>query len=248
MFTDTLALLGLGFLLGLEHTLDADHLVAVSSLITRKTSIFKASLTGMVWGLGHTVILLVAGIIILALKIIIPKSIEMSLEFIVGIMIVVLGVNVLFQLFRKRHKEDSGHSHMAGGHLHSHDHHHGNTHHVHTHSHDDARDHSSDKHEHYHQPFIVGIIHGLAGSASLMLLILASIESLWVGIAYIAIFGLGTLIGMAILGALMSLPFVLTSRNFEAWNRRIRFAAGTFSIIFGLYIMYKIAFLEGLLL
>jgi len=254
MITDTLALLGLGFLLGLEHSLDADHLVAVSSLVSQKTKVWKAAITGMMWGLGHTAILLLVGVVILALKIVIPRTIALSLEFVVGIMIVVLGTMVLYKLFKKRHahehdstyQENEGHTHMHA-HAHGHSHDSGSFHmHLHEHSHEALSHHSKNPHDHNHQPFIVGIIHGLAGSASLMLLILASIESMWVGIAYITVFGLGTMLSMAVLASLLSLPFVFTSKHFGLWNKRIKFAAGLFSIIFGLFTLYRIAFLERL--
>jgi ABC-type nickel/cobalt efflux system permease component RcnA len=207
-------------------------------------------MTGLMWGLGHTVILLITGIIILALKIVIPKTIALSLEFIVGIMIIILGINVIYNVFKKKHPADKeyGQAHtniQSHEHFHSHDKFHI---HMHEHSHNipnQPNHNPNNSHSHNHQPLIVGIIHGLAGSASLMLLILASIDSMFIGILYIAVFGLGTIISMAILASIMSLPFVLTSKKFTLWNKRIKIAIGIFSIMFGLYIMYRIIFFRA---
>jgi len=213
---EALYVLGLGFILGLEHALDADHIAAVTTLVTKHRNLRKASLLGAFWGLGHTTTLFFAGILILTLKIAIPKIFALSLEFIVGIMIVVLGTSVLWDLFvRKRHT----HKHKHGSIIHTH---------VHTHKHGTT-------HTHYHKPFIVGLIHGLAGSAALMLLVLSTVESIVLGLAYILIFGLGSVLGMAIVSSAISIPFVFTKN--PLLKQRIRYLAGVFSILFGLYLM-----------
>jgi len=216
---EILPVLGLGFILGLEHALDADHVAAVTALVSKHKNMKRASLLGVFWGLGHTTTLFIAGILILMLKITIPERIALSFEFIVGIMIVILGTSVLIDLFiRKKH-----------AHIHSHD----GIAHTHPHLHNHSKSHS-----HYHKPFIVGLIHGLAGSAALMLLVLSTVESMMLGLAYILIFSFGSIIGMAIVSSAISIPFVISKSTLI--NKRIRYIASVLSILFGLYIIFNI--------
>jgi len=104
-------------------------------------------------------------------------------------------------------------------------------------------------HKKYHKPFLVGIIHGLAGSAALMLLILSTINSIFIGIFYILIFGIGSVIGMSVISGLISIPFIYTSKfkRFDFWNKRFRYIAGSIGILFGMFLMIKISFFEGLI-
>jgi len=172
MITDTIIMLGLGFLLGVEHAFEPDHIVAISSLISKEKNLKKTTILGAIWGVGHTTTLFLAGIIILTLKITIPKTIALSLEFLVGLVIIFLGFYVIRNIIEKKK------------HIHKHTHN-GRTHtHIHSHK-------GTDQHTHYHQSFSVGLIHGLAGSAALMLLILSTFNSLIIGIIYILLFGIG---------------------------------------------------------
>lgn len=222
-------MLGFGFLLGLEHAFEPDHVIAVTSIISKHKNLKKASILGAIWGIGHTTTLIIAGLIILTLKITIPDKIALSLEFIVGIIIVLLGFLVIKDLFvNKKHI-----------HTHTHD---GSTH-IHLHSHKE-----DESHNHYHKSFIVGLIHGMAGSASLMLLVLSTMESFIAGIIYIILFGIGSIIGMGIVGGLISLPYVITSKKFSSLNIKIRYITGSVSIIFGVFLMVKIGYFEGLFL
>jgi ABC-type nickel/cobalt efflux system permease component RcnA len=222
-------MLGFGFLLGLEHAFEPDHVIAVTSIISKHKNLKKASILGAIWGIGHTTTLIIAGLIILTLKITIPDKIALSLEFIVGMIIVLLGFLVIKDLFvNKKHI-----------HTHTHD---GSTH-IHLHSHK-----KDESHNHYHKSFTVGLIHGMAGSASLMLLVLSTMESFIVGIIYIILFGIGSIIGMGVVGGLISLPFVITSKKFSSLNIKIRYITGAVSIIFGVFLMVKIGYLEGLFL
>jgi len=227
ILTSVFSILGLGFLLGLEHAFDVDHVVAVSSLVSEHKKMRKASLLGSFWGLGHTTTLLIAGLMVLILKVAISDKIALSLEFLVGVMIVVLGIMVLKGLFIEK-KHIHRHTHNGIPHMH-----------VHSHKH-------SDSHKHYHKSFLVGIIHGLAGSASLMLLVLSTIESIYLGIIFILIFGLGTILGMSVVAGMISFPFTFTAKNFSLWNKRIRYLTGVFSISFGIFLMIKIGYVEGL--
>ncbi len=228
MITDTIIMLGLGFLLGLEHAFEPDHIVAISSLISKEKNLKKTTILGAIWGVGHTTTLFLAGIIILTLKITIPETIALSLEFLVGLVIIFLGFYVIRDIIEKK--------------KHIHKHTHNGRNHTHIHSHK-----GTDQHTHYHQSFSVGLIHGLAGSASLMLLILSTFNSLIIGIIYILLFGIGSMVGMAIVGGLISIPFIYSSKKSRSINTVIQYGTGMISIGFGSYLLFKIGYLEGLL-
>ncbi|NOZ64370.1 MAG: urease accessory protein UreH [Caldiserica bacterium] len=219
-------LLALGFVLGLKHALDADHVVAVSTIVSQVKSIKKSSLFGAIWGVGHTTTLLLVGLLILILKIAIPDKVASSFEFIVGIVLVVLGIDVLRKVIRDK--------------IHFHKHQHGEVVHTHLHSHR-----KSFLHSHVHKSFLVGVVHGLAGSAALMLLVLTTIKSVFLGALYILIFGVGSILGMLVIGGIISLPFLFTAKS-DRVNSTVKILAGTISILLGITIMYKIGFLGGL--
>lgn len=221
-----LSILGLGLLLGLKHALDADHVVAVSTITSQTKSLKKAARIGAFWGLGHTTTLLVAGVIVLTFGLTIPRRIGLGFEFAVGIMLVVLGVRVLLRI-----RKDKIHVHR-----HEHD---GDTHtHLHAHA-------STPTHSHNHMSFAVGMVHGLAGSAALMLLVLATVRSLPLGILYIGIFGIGTMVGMAVVTALISLPFLAAARM-RRLQTGLTCAAGLASIILGCTTMFEIGMVQKL--
>lgn len=219
--TQAIALLGLGFILGLKHAFEPDHIAAVSTLVKRNTKLSRAAIFGAMWGIGHTSTLLIAGIIVLTFKLVIPEGVASSLEFIVGIMLVVLGLNVLKEVWQKR--------------MHIHKHDHVDKEHLHLHAHD-----KSDSHGHLHRPFLIGAIHGLAGSGALVLLVLATVTSLELGVAYILIFGVGSMIGMLTVGATISASMKLISK-YTKLEHSLEVATGLFSIIFGIIIMSSIA-------
>ncbi|MDP2683809.1 MAG: sulfite exporter TauE/SafE family protein [bacterium] len=215
-----LSIFGFGFVLGLEHALDPDHVVAVSTIVSQEKNFRKSTLLGMFWGAGHTATLLIVAMIVLLLKVTIPAKIALSFEFIVGIMLVILGINV----FRKLFVHDfHWHRHEHDAHLHAH---------LHSHK-------ESPAHKHNHITFAMGMVHGLAGSAALMLLVVATLTSLWQGIIYVLIFGLGSVLGMMIVSGLIGLPFFLT-KNIKKLNRAIQSIAGIVSITLGVIIMYQI--------
>lgn len=227
-----LSALGLGFVLGLEHALDADHVVAVSTIVSRSRSVFRAALMGVFWGLGHTTTLvLVAGVLMVVLKVAIPETVALSLEFGVGIMLVFLGITVLRSwLMERRHT----HQHL----------HEATEQHEHAHVH-----HTGVGHEHAHalkRPYLIGMVHGMAGSAALFLLVLAEIDSTVAAIAYIGLFGAGSVFGMLLVTAAISLPFVISASRFQNLNGVIRVASGTLSILLGFIVMYQIGVVEGL--
>jgi len=218
------AILGLGLLLGMKHALDADHVVAVSTIVTENRKLWRSSLIGAFWGLGHTLTLLLVGIVILIFKLAIPEKLALGFEFAAGAMLVLLGLLVARRMVR-----DLWHVHF---------HEHEGQAHLHWHSHKDAPG-----HDHVHLPMkslLVGMVHGLAGSAALMLLILATIKSVWQGILYVLVFGLGSIGGMMLLTTAISLPFLWAAR-LEGARRAIAVLAGLTSIALGLTIMYETA-------
>ncbi len=233
--TSTFAILGFGFLLGLKHATEADHLAAVSTIVTERKSLFSSALIGGVWGLGHTISLFIAGIFVLLLNFQISKQTERTLEFCVGIMLFLLGVNVIRKL-------------AQGGHLHFHAHEHGGHKHVHPHIHEKAGEEAHTHHGFSFSPraLVIGMVHGLAGSAALMLLVIPTIESRAVSLLYIIIFGVGSIGGMMLMSFLVGLPFSLTAKKFNRLNHLLQGVAGLVSIALGLFIIYEKGITEGL--
>lgn len=228
----TVGVLSLGFFLGLKHATDADHLAAVGTIVAERKNIWSSAIVGGLWGLGHTISLLAAGIFVLLLNFQISEQTERILEFGVGIMLVFLGLNVLRKL-------------VQGGHLHFHKHEHGAREHVHPHIHEKAS--ADETHTHHGLKFspralIIGLVHGLAGSAFLMLLVLQTIESRSVGLLYILIFGVGSIGGMMLMSFLVGLPFHLTASRFNRFNNLLQAVAGLVSVVFGLMIVYEKGF------
>jgi ABC-type nickel/cobalt efflux system permease component RcnA len=229
--------LGLGFVLGLRHALDPDHLVAVSTIVGEHRSLKRSSLVGTFWGLGHTASLIFAGVAVIVLKLRVPEAVGLWLELAVALMLVLLGARVLVKSLR-------------GWRMHAHAHAHGGRRHVHLHVHRAEDEHS---HSHRHllgfgaRPFLIGMVHGMAGSAALMLLVLATIPSAVAGLVYVGVFGLGSVGGMLLMSGLMSLPFVLGGKRRGAVGECLRLATGLLSFSFGLFLVWQYGFREHLL-
>jgi ABC-type nickel/cobalt efflux system permease component RcnA len=217
---------GVGFVLGLRHALDPDHVVAVTALASQRVGFRRTSMVGAFWGIGHALSLAVVGGAILALRVTVPPAVSDALEAAVAVMLVVLGALALRRAARWR--------------LHAHPHQHDGATHVHFHAH--ARG-EAQVHHHPHpltgglRPFLVGCVHGLAGSAGLALLVLSAAPSFMAGLAYLAVFGLGSIGGMLILSAVMSLPLAYVETRYAALHRAIQFAAGAASLGFGLFLL-----------
>ncbi|MEP7342183.1 MAG: sulfite exporter TauE/SafE family protein [Acidobacteriota bacterium] len=230
-----MAILGLGLVIGLRHALDTDHLAAVSTIVSERKNLLSSLLIGGLWGIGHTISLLIAGVAVIFLNLKIEKY-EKPLEFCVALMLIGLGANVLIKLAR-------------GGRIHFHEHEHGGHHHVHPHIHDGRPE--PEPHTHHgfklsFRPLFIGLVHGLAGSAALMLAVLATIKSAVVAFAYIIIFGIGSIGGMMVMSLVLSLPMHLTANSFTRTSVAVRALAGVFSLGFGLFMAYEIGFIEGL--
>lgn len=244
------AVLGLGLVFGLKHATEVDHVVAVSAIVSEQRNLWRAALVGGLWGAGHTVSLVVVGTIVLAMKVAIPERVGNWLEFCVALMIIGLGTSAFVRALRGRHG------------LHIHRHEHGGLAHAHPHFHEmreEAGDMGFDAdwpaHANRHaiarigvKPLLVGAMHGLAGSAALTLLVLTQIGSVALGLLYLAVFGLGSIIGMLLMSGLIGLPFVLSTRRLTGVNYGLQAIAGTLSIAFGLWYAYDTGIASGLLL
>jgi cytochrome c biogenesis protein CcdA len=207
--------LGFGLLLGIKHAFEADHLIAVSTILTGQKSTRKAALVGTFWGIGHTTTLFIVGLCVLILRLSIPEPIAQKLEVLVGIMLVVLGIQ---NLIKKTDSHTHEHKHDALSHTHMH------------HSH---------QHQHQHgKSFIIGMVHGLAGSGALMVLVLSLINSIWQGVVYILLFGFGSTVSMTIMSLLIGVPLSKSLTVFNKAEKYIRIVAGTISIVFGIFIIF----------
>lgn len=215
----------LGFLLGLQHAVEADHLAAVSAIVSEKKNLFTASVIGGLWGIGHTISLFAVGILVIFLKLQISETVEARLEAIVGGMLVLLGLNALRKLFTAKQ-------------IHAHAHEHGERAHTHFHTHSEETDEES-HHRLSPRSVLIGMVHGLAGSAALMLLVVPTIASPAVALFYILIFGAGSIAGMMLMSLLIGLPFHFTADRFGILNKAIRFCAGVFSLGLGFFIIYE---------
>jgi ABC-type nickel/cobalt efflux system permease component RcnA len=222
------SLLIVGFLLGVRHALDPDHLASVATISTSSRTLLDGLKQGAAWGMGHTVTLLLFGGAALVLGLAVPEDLALVLEFAVGVMLILLGADVLLRIMKERI------------HVHRHDHDDGASH-LHVHSHAQV-----DRHEHSHSPLIplralmVGLMHGLAGSAALLLLTVAAAPSIMSGIVYILVFGLGSILGMGLLSIVIALPLRLSSNRFERAQRNFRLGIGIVTIVLGLSILRNI--------
>jgi ABC-type nickel/cobalt efflux system permease component RcnA len=238
------SMLAFGFVLGLKHAVEADHLAAVSTIVSERKSLLSSSLVGGLWGIGHTISLLIAGILVMLLQVKISERMAQALEFCVGLMLVALGLNALRKLLR--HGPPHLHAHRHGGRAHIHPHLHDGSPETDPHTHHGVR---LDEHQSSRlgtRPLLVGMVHGFAGSAALMLLVLSTINSPLVGMLYIIVFGAGSIGGMMMMSALVGLPVHFTASRFTRANLALRCVAGLFSLSFGFLMVYRIGFTDGL--
>lgn len=251
MQTETITILTLGFVLGLKHALDADHLIAVATIVSERKRVLSSSIVGAVWGIGHTAALLLVGALMIAFELQVPQRVGLLLELGVGVMLIALGINVLWKVAR-------------GEVLHIHVHEHHGHRHVHPHLHPASVPHDhAEEHSHHEsgsksrvsrllasssnvRPLLVGIVHGLAGSAALMLIVLSTITSQKLALLYIIVFGVGSIGGMMLMSAVMGIPFMLAATRSFLLQRVARIAAGVASVAFGLFLCSEIGFASGL--
>jgi cytochrome c biogenesis protein CcdA len=219
-------ILGLGFLLGMQHALEADHIAAVSSIAARRSRISDIVKHGLTWGLGHTLTLFIFAGVAILLGRAIPESVAKPIEGAVGIMLIGLGAHLLWRLWRDR------------VHFHRHGHADGTVH-FHAHSHaGDTLPHVRTLHAHEHgfrwRTLLVGLMHGMAGSAALLVLAATQASSPAAGLGYVALFGIGSMIGMGALSAVIAVPLAVSARFLTAANHALQGAVGIVTIAIGL--------------
>lgn len=239
-----LGVLLLGLLLGIRHSTDADHVVAVATIVSRQRSIRHAAMIGMLWGLGHTLTIFVVGSAIILFGVVIPPRLELSLELLVAFMLILLGALNLTGLLPGVARKLTPAVHLPAGPA-------------------SGRGHSPDKHVRRAEvfldrmigrfglyqilrPLIVGLVHGLAGSAAVALLVLSTIRSPMWGVAYLLVFGAGTIIGMMLMTMAIAAPFAFAGAHFARTSRFLSMASGLASAGFGLFLVHHIGFVGGL--
>lgn len=247
--------IGLGLLLGIQHAADPDHILAVATIVSREPRFGSGALIGILWGLGHTLALTTAGGAIILLNLTVVPRVALSLELAVALMLVGLGALRLVWSFR-------GVRHIHPEHLRArHEHGHGDTFHSHFHTHDGV----PHRHPHIHpstrllralravgvgqaiRSVTVGLIHGLAGSAAAALLVLSTIQAPAWALAYLGVFGAGTIVGMMAITATLTVPFAVSARGFTRVNRTLSLGTGLVSVGVGLFLVYQIGVVQGLL-
>jgi ABC-type nickel/cobalt efflux system permease component RcnA len=250
------AILILSFFLGMRHATDPDHVVAITTIVSKQRGIAKAALIGALWGLGHTFTIFVVGTLIILFQVTIPPRLGLSMEFAVAAMLILLGVlnltgvlRWLQERFTPTGQTQSPANIRNDGSL-------AETQRVQSSSSPQVnRTVSKTSSGHTFQamglynvlrPLVIGIVHGLAGSAAVALLVMTTIRDSWQAIAYLLLFGIGTIAGMMLITAVIAMPFAFTIRKFAGWNQRIAVASGLLSLCFGLFLTYQIGFVDGL--
>jgi high-affinity nickel-transport protein len=258
--TSGLAILAIGFFLGMRHATDPDHVIAVSTIVSRERSLVKAGWIGILWGVGHTLTILAVGAAIILFGLAIPARVGLTMEFSVGLMLILLGVmnlsgavKWLSERFAPAHPPHSGqHVHVHG---------HGEHVHFHRHAHAPGEEHHDASLTpprwlrtpfaglglyHSLRPLVIGIVHGLAGSAAVALLVLGTISEPRWAVLYLLVFGVGTIAGMMLTTAAIALPLSFAGYRFAWLNRSLVTGSGLLSLVFGLFVSYHIGFVDGL--
>ncbi len=254
---ELLSIIAVGFFLGMRHATDPDHVIAVTTIVSGQRKLGRAALIGAFWGLGHTLTIFLVGAGIILFNLVIPPRIGLSMEFSVGIMLIVLGIINVAGFLRSvpspltNHEEVATHSHVHTHGDYVHNHRHGHTSETHSHSPNQtpvafldrllAR---SNLYQHL-RPLAVGIVHGLAGSAAVALLVLTTIRNPYWAIAYLLLFGVGTIAGMMVITMSLASTIRVVGRN-QFIARRLGMASGLLSLAFGLFVVYQIGFVNGL--
>jgi nickel/cobalt exporter len=210
-----------GFVLGMKHALETDHLVAVSTIVTEQASLARSAVVGAFWGLGHTSSLFIAALLVIVLRVRIPERVAQALEFTVALMLIALGLQAVRAWLA--HREQGEEATTAAG---------------------SAAGPSLSRTG--RRPYLVGLVHGMAGSAALMLLVLTTIRSPWMALGYVLLFGFGSVAGMIGMSVLLSFPLRFTARRLGGLVGHVRLAAGLASTCFGLFLTWQIGIVDGL--
>ena len=242
----------------MRHATDPDHVIAVTTIVSRYRKISHAAWIGILWGCGHTLTILLVGGGIILFGWVIPTRIGLSMEFSVGLMLVLLGVLNLTGVMQWINRNVSA---ITGSHEHEHMRSHGDLLHSHAHTHLEIKaaselpavpvgwsDPKFGELGFYRlvRPLIVGLVHGLAGSAAVALLVLTTIRDPRWAVAYLLVFGFGTIAGMMLITAAIAAPFIYSSKRFLNISHVMRVASGVISVAFGLFVIYEIGFVNGL--
>lgn len=219
--------LGVGVLLGFRHALEPDHMIAVSTIASRTGSVARAALSGVYWGIGHTLSLLAVGMLIIGVRLHVSPAVEAWLEGGVGVMLIVLGILSIRSLRRNK--------------VHAHYHAHGDSSHIHFHHHLHGAGHDHPHVErHGLSSLLVGMIHGVAGSGALALMTMATIDHTAGAALYITLFGVGTVFGMMLFAFALALPFAVLSRRTSKGVYGLGMATACLSMLYGCYYIYEI--------
>src|SRR5215469_11365923 len=239
------SIIALGFFLGMRHATDPDHVIAVSTIVSRQRSVARSALIGAFWGIGHTLTILLVGAGIIVFNLVIPPRLGLSMEFSVALMLIVLGLmNVLS--FQRSASALAIRTQAAQPHEH----------------HEGAHPTASQEHTHapvtyldgvfghmpvyqYIRPLLIGIVHGLAGSAAVALLVLTTIRDPYWGVAYLAVFGVGTIAGMMIITMSLATTIRFIGKSL-AFARGLALVSGIISLAFGMLVAYQIGIVDGL--
>lgn len=239
-----LAILVLSFFLGMRHATDPDHVVAITTIVTGQRGIAKAGLIGILWGLGHTFTIFLVGTMIILFQVTIPTRVGLSMELTVAAMLILLGVLNLTGTLRWLQQKFTPNLDLLAPDMRSSD--------------SAAKSESANPPSRLNamfkglglfnvlRPLFIGIVHGLAGSAAVALLVMTTIHNPWWAIAYLLLFGIGTIAGMMLITALLAMPFAFAPRRFSGFNRGMAIASGLLSLGFGLFLSYQIGFVDGL--
>jgi high-affinity nickel permease len=251
-----LSILAVGFFLGMRHATDPDHVIAVTTIVTNQRNSLRAALIGAFWGVGHTLTIFVVGAGIILFNLVIPVRVGLSMELSVAAMLIILGLLNIAGFLRS---VPAVSVHTQGEIVHSHPHSHGNLTHTHPHTHLPDSQAPEDLQlgwidqlfgnvslYQYVRPFIIGVVHGLAGSAAVALLVLTTIRNVHWAIAYLLIFGVGTIAGMMLITMSLASAFRLVGKTRQKFSRRLALASGLLSLGFGLFVAYQICFVNGL--
>ena len=251
-----LAIVVLGLFLGMRHATDPDHVVAVTTIVSCERTTVNAAVIGALWGLGHTVTILVVGSAIILLKLTIPPTLGLTMELFVACMLILLGTMNLTGLMSRAMEWLSARGYGSGAHAHV------ILGRVMIHTHFANRKFARQGKRamfdwapewyrtlglfHVLRPLAVGIVHGLAGSAAVALLVLTTINRPGWAMGYLLVFGVGTIVGMMLITAAIALPFTYTQRHFARLNQGLAIASGAISLSFGLLLFFQIGISDGL--
>ncbi len=254
-----LSILAVGFFLGMRHATDPDHVIAVTTIVSNQRNSMRAAMIGAFWGVGHTLTIFLVGAGIILFNLVIPVRIGLSMELSVAVMLIILGLwNVAGFL---RSVPAAPVDHETEKVIHAHAHSHGDFVHNHPHAHEtEGHAHSPDDIPvdwmdrifgkvslyQYLRPLVVGIVHGLAGSAAVALLVLTTIRNVHWAVAYLLIFGVGTIAGMMLITMSIASVFTMVGKGRQKFSRRLALASGLLSLAFGLFVAYEICFVNGL--